>query len=55
VAATREAKAIASNTNRGSVERMDRLASERPDLAVEVRQGPSLLSPLAVIPGALTA
>jgi len=32
-------KAKASNTNRGAVERMDRLARERPDLAEQVRLG----------------
>lgn len=33
------AKAAASHTNRGSVERMDSLASKRPDLAEKVRTG----------------
>jgi len=35
----REAKAKASKTNRGTVERMDRLAKERPDLAEKVKVG----------------
>lgn len=33
------AKAAASHTNRGAVERGDKLASERPDLAEKVRMG----------------
>lgn len=33
------AKATASKTNRGTVERMDRLSRERPDLAVKVKAG----------------
>lgn len=33
------AKAEASSTNRGAVERMDRLVRERPDLAEQVRTG----------------
>ena len=36
---TSTAKAKASKTNRGSVERMDRLDRERPDLASKVRTG----------------
>ena len=36
---TNQAKATASNTNRGSVERMDRLVKVRPDLAEKVKQG----------------
>ena len=36
---TATAKAAASGTNRGAVERMDRLARERPDLAEKVRAG----------------
>lgn len=36
---TATAKAAASHTNRGSVERMDRLARERPDLANQVKAG----------------
>ena len=39
VAVTREAKATASKTNRGAVERMDRLDRERPDLAEKVITG----------------
>lgn len=38
-AVTREAKAAASKTNRGAVERMDQLASKRPDLAEKVKVG----------------
>ena len=34
-----QAKAAASKTNRGSVERMDNLASKRPDLAEKVKAG----------------
>jgi len=34
-----KAKASASSTNRGTVERMDKLANERPDLAEKVRTG----------------
>lgn len=34
-----KAKAAASNTNRGTVERMDKLDRERPDLAAKVRTG----------------
>jgi len=37
--AGREAKAQASNTNRGAVERGDSLADKRPDLAAKVRSG----------------
>lgn len=33
------AKATASHTNRGAVERMDKLAKDRPDLAEKVRAG----------------
>lgn len=36
---TSTAKAEASHTNRGTVERMDRLARERPDLAKKVKRG----------------
>jgi N6-adenosine-specific RNA methylase IME4 len=36
---TNETKAEASKTNRGAVERMDRLVSKRPDLAEKVRHG----------------
>ena len=36
---TNEAKAAASKTNRGAVERMDQLASKRPDLAEKVKVG----------------
>ncbi len=36
---TSTAKAVASKTNRGAVERMDRLDRERPDLAVKVVAG----------------
>lgn len=36
---TPAAKASASHTNRGAVERMDRLVRERPDLAEQVRTG----------------
>ncbi|MFZ3118223.1 MAG: MT-A70 family methyltransferase [Variovorax sp.] len=36
---TREAKAAASKTNRGTVERMDRLVRDRPDLAEKVKVG----------------
>ncbi len=37
--ATAVAKAIASNTNRGAVERMDHLSRARPDLAEQVKAG----------------
>lgn len=36
---TNEAKAAASKTNRGAVERMDQLANNRPDLAEKVKVG----------------
>lgn len=36
---TTNAKAVASSTNRGTVERMDKLAKERPDLALKVQRG----------------
>lgn len=36
---TREAKAAASKTDRGTVERMDRLCEQRPDLAKDVQKG----------------
>lgn len=36
---TRQAKATASKTNRGAVERGDKLANERPDLAEKVKNG----------------